>query len=105
MKVLLNTDSHIQGDEALASYVEHEVATALERFQHQITRVEVHLSDSNADKSGAHDKQCMMEARLEGRPPTAVTEQAESVRDAINGAARKLQRVLDSSLGKLSDHG
>lgn len=102
MKVLLNTDNHIQGDESLAHYVQTEVVDVLGRFRDQVTRVEVHLSDSNADKSGSHDKQCMMEARLEGRRPSTATEQAETVRDAIAGAARKLQRVLDSELGRLS---
>lgn len=102
MKVLLNTDNHIQHDESLAEYVETAVIDSLSRFRRQVMRVEVHLSDTNAGKSGAHDKQCTLEARLEGRQPVAVTEQAQSVRDAINGAARKLQRVLDSSLGKLA---
>lgn len=104
MKVLLNTDNHIQHDDSLVQYVEVEVGSSLERFAPQITRVEVHLSDVNADKAGMHDKQCMMEARLEGRQPVAVTEQADTVRDAIDGAARKLSRVLGSSLGKLSSH-
>ena len=102
MKVMLNTDNHVQGDEALAVHVDGIVESVLGRFRRQITRVEVHLSDVNADKSGSSDKRCVMEARLEGRPPAAASNDAETMRAAISGAAHKLQRVLDSSLGKLS---
>ena len=99
---MLNTDNHVQGDEALAAHVDGVVDSVLGRFRKQITRVEVHLSDVNADKSGGSDKRCIMEARLEGRPPAAASNDAETMRAAISGAAHKLQRVLDSSLGKLS---
>ena len=101
MKVLLNTDNHVQGDEALAQHVEEVVTDVLGRFGSQVMRVEVHLADTNAGKSGDNDKHCTMEARLEGRPPVAASADAETVRGAIGGAARKLQRALDSSLGKL----
>lgn len=100
MKVQVNTDHNIQGDERLEEYVEHVVADALGRFADQLTRVVVHLSDVNAGKAG-DDKRCMMEARLAGRRPTAVTHQAATVRDAIGGAAEKIQRVLDKEIGKL----
>ncbi|MGY1424542.1 HPF/RaiA family ribosome-associated protein [Lysobacter sp. A289] len=102
MKIQLNTDSNIQGDDALAAHVEGVVTDALGRFSTQVTRVEVHLSDLNAAKGGGGDKQCMMEARLEGRQPMAVTHQAGTMRAAITGATGKLQRLLASSLGKLA---
>ena len=102
MKIQLNTDKNIQGDESVAGHVDTAVEHALGRFRSQITRIEVHLSDLNANKSGAHDKRCVMEARLESRNPVAVTHEADTVRESINGAAQKLQRLLESSLGKLS---
>ncbi|MGY0556685.1 MULTISPECIES: HPF/RaiA family ribosome-associated protein [unclassified Lysobacter] len=102
MKIQLNTDHNIQGDDALAAHVEGVVTDALGRFSTQVTRVEVHLSDLNAAKGGSADKQCMMEARLEGRQPMAVTHQADTMRAAITGATGKLQRLLASSLGKLA---
>lgn len=100
MKVQLNTDKNIQGDEALTSHVETVVDGVLGRFRSQISRIEVHLSDVNAGKSGAADKRCVMEARLEGRPPVAASDDADTVGASISGAAGKLQRLLDSSLGK-----
>lgn len=102
MKVILNTDNHIQGSESLAEHVDTVVENALGRFSEQVMRVDVHLSDANAGKAGSGDKHCTMEARLEGRPPATANNDADTVRDAIAGAARKLQRVLDSSLGRLS---
>lgn len=104
MDIQLNTDKNIEGKEALASQVEAAVKRALRRFDDQITRVEVHLSDENAGKSGRDDKRCLMEARLEGRQPVAVTHQAGSVSEAVDGAANKLKSLLDSALGRLSDH-
>ena len=102
MKVILNTDSNIQGDQALARHVDDVVENALGRFSAQVTRVEVHLSDANAGKAGSADKRCLMEARVEGRQPMVADNDADTVEAAIGGAARKLQRVLDSSLGRLS---
>lgn len=103
MHIQINTDSNIEGREELASHVEGVVEGALSRFSNRITRVEVHLSDQNSDKSGQDDKRCMMEARLEGRQPTAVTHQAASLDDAIDGAADKLKRSLERTLERLKD--
>ena len=77
---------------------------ALARFAEHVTRVEVHLSDENAGKSGPNDQRCLLEARLEGRQPVAVTEHAATMHQALQGAAQKLARLLDSTLGRLSEH-
>lgn len=102
MKVQINTDSHVQHDESLTRHVETTLSNTLDRFNGQITRIEVHLRDKNGGKSGDKDKQCTMEARLEGLPPMTASEEAGSVAAAVSGAARKLQRVLDHALGKLA---
>lgn len=104
MKIQLNTGVHIDGTEALAEQVSATVRQALDRFSAHITRVEVHLSDENAGKRGPHDQRCMLEARLEGRQPVAVTDHAATVEQAVQGAARKLAHLLDSTLGRLHDH-
>jgi ribosome-associated translation inhibitor RaiA len=104
MHIQVNTDNNIEGREELATQVEAVVEEALSRFSDQITRVEVHLSDENSHKSGQNDKRCLMEARLEGRRPTAVTHQAATLGQAIDGAADKLQKVIESTLGRLRDY-
>lgn len=104
MKIQLNTDVHIDGTEALAAWVGATVEQALERFAEHVTRVEVHLSDENGAKNGQHDQRCMLEARLVGRQPVAVTDHAATREQAVHGAAHKLAHLLDSTLGRLHDH-
>jgi ribosome-associated translation inhibitor RaiA len=104
MKIQVNTDANIDGHERLAAHVSATIEHALKRFVDHVTRVEVHLSDENADKSGLQDQRCMLEARLQGRQPVAVTEHAATQEQAVNGATQKLVRLLDSTLGRLNDH-
>jgi ribosome-associated translation inhibitor RaiA len=103
MKIQINTDNNIEGREELADQAEATVESTLGHLAEHITRVEVHLSDENSDKGGSHDKRCMMEARLEGHQPIAVTDKAETIAQAIDGAADKLKSALDSTLGRLRE--
>lgn len=100
MQIQINTDRNVEGHEALAERVKNHVEKALKRFSGDVTRVEVHLSDENADKSGSKDKRCVMEARFRGRQPVAVTEEAASVHQAVSGAANKLVRLMETTLGR-----
>jgi ribosome-associated translation inhibitor RaiA len=102
MKIQVNTDAHIEGREALAVHVGATVEHALRRFQDQVTRVEVHLSDENGSKTGPRDKRCAMEARLEGRQPVTVTDDAATLDQAVRGAADKLARLIDNQLGRVA---
>jgi len=104
MKIQLNTDVHIDGTEALAAQVSATVEQALKRFSERVTRVEVRLSDENGGKSGQKDQRCMLEARLEGRQPVAVTDHAATLEQAVHGAVHKLAHLLDNTLGRLHDH-
>ena len=103
MQIQINTDHNIEGREALASHVSGVVQHALKRLSPHITRVEVHLSDENSDKNSHHDRRCMLEARLEGRPPVAVTHHADTLHKAVDGAAEKLTRKLDDLIHRLHD--
>ena len=103
MQIQVNTDHHIKGHEALMTSVRATVENALSRFSDHITRVEVHLSDDNGGKRGPDDKRCVMEARLEGRQPVAVTHEAATVDEAVDGAAGQFARVIEHTLGRLHD--
>jgi len=107
MQIQINTDHNIEGHEALAVQVRGAVESALSRISDHITRVEVHLSDESSHKSGEksrqNDKRCMIEARLEGLQPIAVTHQAATLDQAVDGAAGKLVRLIESTLGRLHD--
>ena len=77
----------------------------MSRFNDHITRVEVHLSNENSNKKVGHDAvRCMMEARLEGRQPIAVTHQAATLDEAVASAAEKLTGMIESTLGRQSEH-
>lgn len=104
MQILINTDRNIDGREALTSYVSSEIEEALSRFNEQITRVEVHLSDENSDKKGGKDgMKCVIEARLAGRQPLAATHQATTLEQAFSGAAEKLTRLIDGTIGRAAN--
>lgn len=103
MQIQVNTDHNIEGAEALSAHVRGVVADVLDHFSDQITRVEVHLGDENGAKSGQDDMRCMLEARLEGRPPVAVTHHAATLHMAIDGAAEKLARMIGGKLGRQHD--
>ncbi len=104
MQIQINTDHNIEGHEALAARVSGVIETALSRFSDRITRVEVHLSDENSDKKdGYGNMRCMIEARLEGRQPIAVTDQATTLDEAVDGAADKLANMIETTLGRQHD--
>ena len=104
MQIQVNSDHNIEAHEALAAQVRGVVESALSRVSDHVTRVEVHLSDENSDKKGGNDDmRCMMEVRIEGRDPIAVTHQAATLDEAVDGAADKLARSIDSDLGRMRD--
>jgi ribosome-associated translation inhibitor RaiA len=104
MKIQINTDSNIAGNDQLRQEMDTLLRGALDRFSEKITRVEVHLSDQNSDKkSGVEDMRCLLEARLAGLQPIAVSHEAATLQEAVAGAADKLKRSLDSSLGRLEN--
>ena len=103
MQVILNTDHSLAATDELSARAEADVAAAIDRFSDRVTRVEVHLNDENSGKGGPADKRCMMEARVRGHPPLAVTASAETVDVAMAAAADKLNHALDSLLGRLED--
>ena len=100
IQVQVNTDHHIQGGESLNASVTRLVEQAIGRFESQLTRVELHLNDVNSHKGGDADVRCMIEARITGHEPIAVTEHAVNVEQAVRQAAAKMERALDSVIGK-----
>lgn len=104
MTIQFNTDKNIEGNERLEAYVNTTIANALTRFSNHITRIEVHLSDENAGKTGPNDKRCMLEARLENRRPIAVTCHGGTIEQAVFDAIEKLKTSMETVEGKLKRH-
>ena len=101
MQIQVNTDNNIEGREDVVRFVESVLESKLRAVSGSITRIEVHLQDQNAAKSGPDDKRCMVEARLEGRQPVSATATADTIQSAVTAAVDKMRNILDSELGKL----
>jgi ribosome-associated translation inhibitor RaiA len=103
MLININTDKTIERHQGLDDHVQSVVSAAVQRFADQITRVEVHLSDDNSQKSGDGGNRCLLEARVTGYQPIAVSDHSVHLHQAITGASEKLKRAIDSALGRLHD--
>ena len=101
MQIQVNSDNHIQGSKRLEEWVRTTIESTLERYEEDLTRVEVHLRDENGDKPGPHDMRCQLEARPKGHQPVSVTHKASTMEQAIDGAAAKLEHALEHMFGKL----
>ena len=104
MTIQLNTDKNLSVHEAFGTKLDDLLSEELSRYSEHITRLEVHLSDENGSKEGINDKRCLLEARLEGRQPIAVTDMANTYEQAVDGAIDKLKTSLDTILGRLKNH-
>ncbi|PQO23530.1 hypothetical protein C2I36_07310 [Rhodobacteraceae bacterium WD3A24] len=103
MHIEVSTDNTIQGAEDVRRTVTEVLESKLAPLASRITRIEAHISDENADKGGAADKRCVLEARVRGREPVVVRHNDETVRSAIIEAGNKLRAALDREIGKLDD--
>lgn len=104
MIIQFNTDKNIEGTESFVAPFIGQIEDELKRFSSHITRIEVHLSDENGKKEGINDMRCLLEARLEGRQPIAVKNQADTIEQAISGAIDKLKVSLTTILGHNTNH-
>ena len=98
MEIAVHTPHIDVSDPDLADHVRD----VLGRFSDRLTRVEVFIKDMNADKGGI-DMHCTVEARPRGLDPIAIDHVAETVREALHGAVKKMQTALDRRFGKLDD--
>ncbi len=103
MQIQINTDKNIEGNEAFAAHVRDVVEKKLSHYADRLSRVEVHLGDMNAEKSGPEDHSCTMEARPKGLDPVAATHKAANSHLAVEGAATSLANLLRTRFGKLDE--
>tara|TARA_R110000850_G_scaffold277058_1_gene421918 strand:- start:165364 stop:165678 length:315 start_codon:yes stop_codon:yes gene_type:complete len=104
MQIQINTDNNINADKDMEAYYASLIEKALGRFEDHITRIEVHLSDENSEKFGTDDKRCLIEARLNGKQPVAVTNSDETLEKSFRGSLDKIKKVLDTTLDKMRKH-
>jgi len=105
MQITINTDNHIEGNDRRENYFSEVLNEKLKRFEDKITGLEIHLTDENSsEKTAVADIRCLMEARINGLAPQAVTNHAESVELAIKGAADKMKKLLEHTFDKMRTH-
>ena len=104
MQIQVNSNRSLNTGESFERWASGELHQSLGRFKGDITRIEVHMSDENSDKTSPDQNRCVMEARLVHHEPLAVNHNAPNQDLAFRGASEKLKRVLDHTLGKMRDH-
>lgn len=104
MIVKINMDKTLSGEERQHDYFRSKVEDELKRFESHITRIEVHLKDENGIKEGFNDLSCMLEARLEGRQPIAVSSQGGTVEQALSNAIDKIKTSVETIIGKSKNY-
>jgi hypothetical protein len=104
MKIQFNTDKNIHGTEDFIRRLTSLIEGNLEKYSTQITRIEVHLSDEDGDKNGIKTKRCLLEARLSGMNPIAVSSQSLTEELAVTESIDKLKSSLETILGRLRNH-
>ena len=104
MIIQINTDKTLNGDNRHQEYFSSQIKEELERYESHITRVELHLKDENGKKEGVNDKTCVLEARLKGKQPIAVTSQADSIEKAVSEAIDKMKVAVTTVIGKSQNH-
>lgn len=101
MNIQLNTDKNLTIHAEYHAQINEKITNALDRFSNHISRVELHFSDENGSKSGINDKRCLLEIRLDGRSPIAVTNLGQTYDIALNGALSKATSAINTVVSKL----
>jgi len=104
MTIQINSDSNLTVHKEFRDQLQSQITEELSRFSDHITRLEVHLSDENGHKDALNDKRCMVEVRIEGMKPIAVTNMANNHELAVEGAIGKLIATLGTKFGRLNSH-
>lgn len=102
MQVQVRHDDNLPGDRN--AWITRTVEGALARYGTQITTVEVHFADEDGPKNADGAIRCTIEARPAGFEPLAVTAHGSEMAGALDGALEKIERMLDSQLGRVRDH-
>ncbi len=104
MLIQFNADKNLTVHEDFNNKLSTHIKEKLNRFSEHISRVEVHLSDDNGNKQGPNDKKCLLEARIEGRAPVAVSASGNNYELAVDAALSKMKSALDTIFDKLKSY-
>lgn len=101
MDIQFNTGNKVDGDARMSAHVEARLRERLARFERRLSRIEVHIRDTDGTRREGPDG---IEATLEARPtsgdPIAVTERRETPEAAFGAALQTLVARMDAVFGK-----
>lgn len=95
MLIQINTDKNIDGTAEMIHHFTTLLQNQLARFDENITRVVVFLSDENASREAGNDKKCILEVRPKGQDPLVVTTVTDSIHQSVKSAAEKMFLTLE----------
>jgi hypothetical protein len=96
----VRTANAVKGSAGLDAFAEKVVTGGLSRFMPRVTRIDVHLSDANAEKQGDDDKRCQIEVRPASQQPVSATATAATIEKALTSAVAKMKRLLAKRLDR-----
>ena len=99
MKVLMR-GVHVSLTDNLKSYVDAHLVSHIERYaDDEASEVDIALVDTNGPKGGV-DKECRVTVRMPGLEAIHVTEAAETLFQAIDGARDRLENTIKRAVDK-----
>jgi hypothetical protein len=104
MNIQINTDKNLTNSEEFKSWLTSLISDELVRYGENITRLEVHLSSEDGAKSRVPEIRSMIEARLEGQQPIAVTNHSDTNERSVTGAIEKLKSLLETKQGRSKNY-
>ena len=104
MQIQIHFGDGIEKSDALTDHATQHIEHALRHVKTYFTRVELHLHNDNANKSGADDKRCVIELRPANFDPIAVEDSADDFYKAVTLAAKRLARAAEHFVDRHRKH-
>ncbi len=101
MDFQFNTGNKVEGDARMQEHFEARFRERLDRFEPRLSRVEVHVRDTDGtQREGPDGIEAVIEARPYNGAPVTVSDKAGTPEDAVGSALQKLVARLDGVFGK-----
>lgn len=101
MDFQFNTGNKVNGDARMKDYFETRFRERLDRFEPRISRVEVHVRDTDGTlRNGPDGIEAVIEARPFNGEPVTVRDKAGTREEAVASALQKLVARLEGVFGK-----
>jgi ribosome-associated translation inhibitor RaiA len=104
MFIEFHSDSNVNATDETVAPFRDQINNSLSKYSHQVSSVQVHFSDENGKQGGQDDKRCMIEVRLDGMNPIAVTGRSSSLAQALKLAIDKMKTSLDTRRDRLKTY-